>query len=156
MKTNDQTIDVLNDLIRINNDRMEGYEKAIKDAAGSPDLVTTFSEYSIQSRRYSSELRRIVTSLGGEPSESTTMSGKIYRIWMDMRSAISSSDRSSALDLSEYGEDAAQKAYREALKDAADMPADILATITIQKTELKQAHDTIKRLRDQQHAMEKR
>jgi len=156
MKTDDQTIGTLNDLIRINNDRMEGYEKAIKEAAGSPDLVTTFSEYSNQSRRYSSELRRIVTSLGGEPSESTTISGKIYRIWMDMRSAISSSERSSALDLSEYGEDAAQKAYREALKDAAYMPADILATITLQKTELKQAHDTIKRLRDQQHAMEKR
>jgi uncharacterized protein (TIGR02284 family) len=155
MKPNDQTIGILNDLIKINNDRVEGYEKAIKDAAGNPDLVTTFSGYSTQSRRYSSELRRIVTSLGGEPSESTTVSGKVYRIWMDLRSAVSSSERSSALDLSEYGEDAAQKAYREALKDAAGMPADILATITTQKAELKEAHDIIKRLRDQQHAMEK-
>jgi uncharacterized protein (TIGR02284 family) len=155
MKPNDQTIGILNDLIKINNDRVEGYEKAIKDAAGDPDLVATFSEYSNQSRHYSSELRRIVTSLGGEATENTTVSGKVYRIWMDLRSAISSSERSSALDLSEYGEDAAQKAYREALQDASDMPADILATITTQKAELKQAHDTIKRLRDQQHAMEK-
>jgi len=139
MKTNDQTIGILNDLIKINNDRVEGYEKAVKDTVGNPDLVTTFTKYA-----------------GGEPSESTTVAGKIYRVWMDLRAAVSSSERASALDLSEYGEDAAQKAYKEALVDSSVIPADILATITMQKTELKQAHDTIKRLRDQQHAVEHR
>lgn len=156
MKPNDQTISILNDLIKINNDRVEGYEKAIKDAAGNPDLVTTFSEYADQSRDYSSELRTAVTGLGGEATDSTTVSGKIYRIWMDLRAAVSGSERSSALDLSEYGEDAAQKAYKEALQDASAIPADILALITTQKAELKRAHDTIKRLRDQQHAVEQR
>ena len=156
MKTNDETIGTLNDLIKINNDRVEGYEKAVKDAAGNPDLVTTFSEYANQSRRYANELRRLVTGLGGQPSESTTVSGKIYRLWMDLRSAISSSERSSALDMSEYGEDAAQKAYREALKGTTYLPTDVLATITMQKTELKESHDTIKGLRDRQHASEKR
>ena len=156
MKTNDQTIGILNDLIKINNDRVEGYEKAVKDTVGNPDLVTTFTKYAEQSRRYSSELRSAVISLGGEPSESTTVAGKIYRVWMDLRAAVSSSERASALDLSEYGEDAAQKAYKEALVDSSVIPADILATITMQKTELKQAHDTIKRLRDQQHAVEHR
>jgi len=156
MKPNDETIGILHDLIKINNDRVEGYEKAIKDAAGNPDLVATFSEYASQSRHYSNELNRIATSLGGEPLDSTTVSGKIYRLWMDLRSAVSSSERASALDLSEYGEDAAQKAYREALQNASTMPADILATITTQKAELKKAHDTIKRLRDIQHMVEKR
>jgi uncharacterized protein (TIGR02284 family) len=156
MKPNDQSISILNDLIKINNDRVEGYEKAIKDVAGNPDLVTTFSKYADQSRDYSSELRTAVNDLGGEATESTTVSGKIYRLWMDLRAAVSGSERASALDLSEYGEDAAQKAYKEALQDSSAIPADILAIITTQKAELKQAHDTIKRLRDQQHAVEHR
>lgn len=156
MKTNDQTIGILNDLIKINNDRVEGYEKAVKDTTGNPDLVRIFSEYADESRKYSSELRSAVTSLGGEASESTTASGKIYRLWMDLRSAVSASERASALDLCEYGEDAAQKAYKEALRDSTAIPADILALITTQKAELKRAHDTIKRMRDQQHAVERR
>lgn len=156
MKSNDQTIGILNDLIKINNDRVEGYEKAIKDAAGNPDLVKTFSEYADQSRGYSSELRRYVAELGGDPSESTTVSGKIYRLWMDLRSAVSTSERASALDLCEYGEDAAQKTYREALQETDGLPADIIALITTQKAELKRSHDTIKRLRDLQHTVEHR
>jgi len=156
METNDNLIEVLNDLIRINNDRVEGYEKAIKDAAGNPDLVRVFSEYADQSRDYANELRRAVLSQGGEATDSTTVSGKIYRIWMDLRSAVSSSERASALDLSEYGEDAAQKAYKEALQDSAGLPADVLAIITTQKSALKQAHDTIRRMRDLQHTVENR
>jgi uncharacterized protein (TIGR02284 family) len=135
---------------------VEGYEKAIKDAAGNADLVRTFSEYADQSRNYSSELRSAVTGLGGDASENTTVAGKIYRVWMDLRSAVSSSERASALDLCEYGEDAAQKAYKEALQESATLPADILALVTTQKAELKRAHDTIKRLRDQQRTVQQR
>ncbi len=32
MENNEKIIDVLNDLVRINNDRIKGYEKAIEDS----------------------------------------------------------------------------------------------------------------------------
>ena len=154
MKTNDKTIAILNDLIKINNDRVEGYEKAIKDAAGDANLLPIFSEYAGQSRSFSNELRRMIIDMGGTPTDGTTVAGKIYRVWMDLKSAVSASEQVSALDLSEYGEDAAQKAYKEALGEATGMAADILGIIITQKSALKRAHDTIKGLRDRQHAME--
>lgn len=152
MKPNNNAIDVLNDLIRINNDRIEGYEKAIKDVAGDASLLSVFSGYAEQSRKYASELRRMVSEQGGEPTEDSTTSGKIYRLWMDLRQAVSASESSSALDLCEYGEDAAQKAYKEALSDESGLPADIVAVITMQKAALRNAHDAIKQFRDEQHA----
>src|SRR6186997_1140060 len=83
MKTNEKTSEVLNDLIQINNDRVEGYEKAanetdIKDV----DLRSLFSEFASDSRRYANELAKYVVT---EPAVGTTVRGKIYRVWMDVK-----------------------------------------------------------------------
>jgi len=151
MERNEQVREVLNDLIRINHDRIEGYEKAIQDSKDEDaDLQAVFSRMADESKQYASELEREVARTGDDPAEGTTASGKIYRVWMDIRSALSGKSRQTVLDLCEYGEDAAQKAYEEALKADAELPGDVRQLITNQKTALKTSHDTIKRYRDSQ------
>ena len=53
------------------------------------------------------------------------------------------------MDNCEFGEDAAQKAYKTAL-NTEDLPAYLFALINRQKDELKSAHDEVKALRDQE------
>ena len=96
------------------------------------------------------ELTAQVRRLGGDPASGTTASGKIYRVWMDVKSGLSSSERKSVLEECEYGEDAAQKAYEKALDPDNDLPADVRAIIQDEKTNLKNSHDTIKNYRDRQ------
>ena len=86
--------------------------------------------------------------LGGEPAGGTTASGKIYRTWMDVKSAFSRSERKSVLEECEYGEDAAQKAYDKALDPDHDLPADVLSLIEEEKTNLRTSHDVIRNYRD--------
>jgi uncharacterized protein (TIGR02284 family) len=155
MAQNEKLVDVLNDLIEINNDRVVGYQKAVEESKDSDvDLIATYNKLADDSRGYAAELRQVVQRLGGEPvQDGTTNKGKIYRVWMDIRAAFAGHDRHSVLANNEYGEDAAQKAYNEALESDAEMPADIRQLITEQKSQLKEAHDMIKKYRDAEAAV---
>jgi uncharacterized protein (TIGR02284 family) len=153
MKTNEKTAEVLNDLIQINNDRIEGYERAAKEThAADADLRTLFLSMASESRRYVSELSQHVTKRGEEPADGTTLSGKIYRTWMDVKATFSGKDRKAILASCEFGEDAAQKAYDEALKTDAELSTEVRQLIAEQKSTLKKSHDKIKKMRDTQPA----
>lgn len=147
--TNDKLVEVLNDLIEINNDRINGYEKAVENTKDVDiDLQAIFKKMADLSRKNKSEIIACVTKLGGEPSTGTTNSGKIYRVWMDVKATFTGHDRHSVLEACEYGEDAAQKAYKEALESDAEMDAETRQIITSQKASLKSDHDLIKKYRD--------
>jgi len=147
METQDKIVQVLNDLLRINNDRIEGYEKAAEEVFEF-DLKTIFRGMAEESRKNVSALTREIIKLGGAADiNQTTASGKIYRVWMDVKSRLTGNDRHSTLSLCEYGEDAAQAAYREALREN-DLTSPLRELILDQQITLKVAHDTIKRYRD--------
>lgn len=149
MEKNEKVIGILNDLVRINNDRVVGYEKAIDELKDSDaDLRTLFQRYIQESKQYAMELTQEVTNLGGNPSDGTTNSGKIYRVWMDLKAAITGKDRQTILNNCEFGEDAAQKAYDMALNADTELDAPLRELIVRQKAQLKMGHDEVKRLRD--------
>jgi len=149
MATNDNLIEVLNDLIRINNDRIVGYEKAAEEARDiDVDLRAIFTRMAEESRQYAAELTQEVVKSGGEPASGTTNSGKIYRVWMDVKATFTGSSRQAILENCEFGEDAAQKAYESALKTDAELPADVRQLVANQKSSLKTSHDVIKKYRD--------
>ena len=131
METNEKLSEVLNDLIQINNDRITGYEKAADETKDiDVDLQGIFHKMADESRKYKTELVAEVGRLGGEPAEGTTGMGKIYRVWMDVKATFTGHDRQSALESCEFGEDAAQKAYRDALASDAEISADTRQLIT--------------------------
>jgi len=149
MEQNKELIEVLNDLIRINNDRTAGYTRAAEDTKiVDVDLRTIFERMADESRQYAIELTSQVGRLGGEPATGTTASGKIYRAWMNVKDMFTGKDRHSLLASCEYGEDAAQRAYEDALASDAPLSTDIRQLITSQKASLRNSHDMIKRYRD--------
>jgi len=154
MENNEKVIGILNDLIQINNDRIVGYEKAIDELKDEDaDLKTLFHRYTQDSKQFVTELTHEVTRLGGNPSDGTTNSGKIYRVWMDLKAAITGKDRQTILDNCEFGEDAAQKAYDMALNTDEYLEAPVRELIIKQKATLRVGHDEVKRLRDMHKAI---
>jgi uncharacterized protein (TIGR02284 family) len=150
---NEKQIGIVNDLIRINNDRVEGYEKAIDELKDEDaDLKTLFSRYISESRQYAQELTTEVLRLGGDPADGTTNSGKVYRVWMDLKAAITGKDRQTILNNCEFGEDAAQKAYDTALNADITLEPTLREMIVSQKATLRSGHDEVKRLRDMHKA----
>ena len=154
MATNEKLVEVLNDLIQINTDRITGYEKAAKETKDIDiDLQAVFNKMADESRKYKTELAHEVTRLGGETAEGRTGLGKIYQVWMDVKATFAGHDRQAALESCEFGEDAAQKAYRGALSSDAEIDADTRQLITAQQASLKTSHDIIKKYRDMNKAV---
>jgi uncharacterized protein (TIGR02284 family) len=149
MEDNKKVVEVLNDLIQINNDRITGYERALKELKDeSADLKTLFEGYIDQSRNIRNELGTEVQTLKGKMDDGTTGSGKIYRAWMDVKAVFTGHDRHTVLENCEFGEDAAQKAYKSALATEG-LPAYLTQLISKQQIELRAAHDEVKALRDE-------
>ena len=150
METRTVNAEILNDLIQINNDRVAGYEKAIEELrAEDADLKTLFVKMIGESHRHKMALGTEVQALGEEIETGTTNSGKIYRAWMDVKAVFTGHDRKTILNNCEFGEDAAQKAYKMAIAEEG-VSANLKELITTQKAELRVSHDEIKALRDAQ------
>ncbi len=145
MQNNEELVDTLNELVRINYDRIFGYERAIEDVETEDvDLKTVFSEYADQSRKYVTQWQESIRSIGGEPATDSTVRGKLFRVWMDFKATITAKSRQSILDSCEFGEDAAQRQYQNVLESDTHLPDDIRQKIAEQKSELKSAHDSIR------------
>ena len=145
---NEKTIAVLNTLITINNDRIEGYETASKETE-EQDLKTLFAQLSSTSQKCKHELMNEVSKLGGTAAEGTLTIGKFFRVWMDVKAALTGKDRKAILNSCEYGEDIAKGTYEKALKnDIENLNAEQQTMIKAQHTLLKADHDKVKSMRD--------
>ncbi|MBO9612748.1 MAG: PA2169 family four-helix-bundle protein [Dyadobacter sp.] len=155
MARNSETIEILNDLILINNDRIAGYEKAEAEAGElENDLRAMFNSLAGESRTHVRDLKSRIMQLGGEPATGTLLSGKLYRIWMDIRATFTSDNRRAVLENAEAGEDAAKKAYEEALQSN-ELPAEIYQLVQHQYNAVQAAHNNIKTERDRQRDVSK-
>jgi uncharacterized protein (TIGR02284 family) len=145
---NKKTIDVLNAIIQINNDRIEGYETASKETE-EVDLKTLFAGFIDTSEQCKEDLEDEVQKLGGEATESTRITGKFFRVWMDVKAALTGNDRKAILNSCEYGEQAAQDTYEKVLTDDLEnISAEQQTMLAAQKNLLKADQNKIISLRD--------
>jgi uncharacterized protein (TIGR02284 family) len=150
MQNNEATVEIINDLIMINNDRIAGYERAINEAKDlDVDLKAMFEGMIRESQQYKQELVDKCKMAGGQDiEEGTTNSGKIYRAWMDVKATFTGSDRKAILSSCEFGEDAWRRAYEAALSAEGELDAETRELITEQYNSEKKSHDLIKKYRD--------
>src|SRR3569833_1082796 len=149
METTEKTIDVLNDLIEINNDRVKGFEKAARDLEENDgDLRPVFEKYAEQSRGYASALQSLVSQSGAEAEDGSGIGGAVHRAWIDVKATFSGHDRKAILAECERGEDAIKKSYENALEPENELGTEILSVLNDQYTGITQGHNEIKALRD--------
>lgn len=144
----EKTIGVLNSLVEINNDRIEGYETASKET-DEQDLKVLFGRLAQTSQKCNRELSSEIRELGGTPTDGTKISGKFFRAWMDVKAALTGKDRKAILNSCEYGEDAAVDTYKKVLKDdTAHLSPHLQALVAAQHLTIRTDHDTVKSMRD--------
>ncbi len=142
-------VEVLNDLVKINNDRIAGYQRAISESKDlDVDLKTIFEGMIRESEQYKSDLEAQIRSTGGDVATDTTISGKLYRAWMDVKATFTGSSRQAILENCEFGEDAWRRAYEAAMASEVEMSAGIRQLISGQYNSEKNSHDLIKKYRD--------
>ena len=139
-----KTCNVLNDLIKINHDRLERYTRAHSESkeGNAAELGSSLQKMIEQSRNYIAGLSNLFTKYGGAGDGTITM-GRIHRTWNDLQITFSAHDRKNILDVCEFGEDAAQRVYKMALEEY-ELGEEARSLIAKQKNSLLDSHDLIK------------
>jgi uncharacterized protein (TIGR02284 family) len=145
---NEKSIEVLNTLIVINNDRIEGYETASKET-DEADLKTLFAQFKQTSEKCRAELIEEVNRLGGTPDEGTRITGKFFRVWMDVKAALTGKNRKVILESCEYGEGVAAETYSDVLsKELQNLSADQQTMLHEQYSLLKADGENVESLKE--------
>ncbi|MDY0907656.1 PA2169 family four-helix-bundle protein [Pedobacter sp. CFBP9032] len=153
MENQEKTVEVLNDLIEINNDRADGFDKASSDLSDENiDLKATFDKLSSDSRTNVTELAGLVGRNGENPDTGNTVLGTLHRAWIDIKASFGGDDRHSILAECERGEDAIKKAYRDALQEN-ELGENVRSVLLKQQDGINISHDAIKALRDAHKAL---
>jgi uncharacterized protein (TIGR02284 family) len=144
---NDKAISTLNDLIETCKDGENGFRTA-SEGLKSQELKSKFLEYSRQRSEMARELQGVVRSLGGDPEATGSVTASLHRGWVDIKAAILGKDDHGILAEAERGEDVAKAAYENALKES--LPPQAQTVVQQQAAKIRQAHDTVRDLRDRE------
>lgn len=95
------------------------------------------------------ELVSEVQKLNGKPAEGTRITGKFFRVWMDVKAAFTGKDRKAILNSCDFGEQQAIDTYDDILENESEqISVSVRAMILAQKTILLADHNRVKALRD--------
>ena len=149
MASNKHNLDTLNNLIEVTLDSAHGYEDASHDTKNT-HFKTLFGRRAIERKQVAAELQTEVRRLlGGEPAEVGTTSGKAHRTFMNLKAAITGSDKG-IVNSVESGEDHIKKEYEEALTNK-ELSAPVRDLVHRAFSSVKTGHDE---MRDLKHHME--
>ena len=140
---NSELVSTLNDLIETSKDGEEGFRTCAADIS-DPQMKTMFLSRSQECAKAASELQEQVRALGGQPEQSSSVSGSLHRRWVDIKSAITGKDDAAVLAECERGEDVAKASYEKAL--AKELPASIRVIVQAQYEGVLQNHDRVRGL----------
>jgi uncharacterized protein (TIGR02284 family) len=144
--TSENIVDVLQELTEFVNDRIEGYERAVKESK-NPEFQTYYRKLASQSTDFSNELNSYIRSYGGDMERDTTIKGKFYRQWMDVKAAFTGRDEEAILGSNIYGEEWAIKAYNDAL-ESGNLPPEIRQAVDRQRQASIQTYNQLKQMKD--------
>lgn len=147
--TQDDTIDILNDLIETNKDGEYGYRSSAEHLKAA-DTQALFERRAEDCRKAASELQALVVQHGGKPEDSGSAVGAMHRGWVAVKGSLSGYDDKDILELTESAEDTALESYRESLSK--DLPKDVRTLLARQFESSKRHHVQVRSLRDQARA----
>jgi uncharacterized protein (TIGR02284 family) len=141
-----KTLSVLNDLIRINIDRITAYEKAAhEDKIPDLGIRDVFYRMATESRSYVNDLHAEIIRLGGAPVTQSTITGKLYLHWLNGKVDFDGESMESLLAVCIQGEETVQKIYRHALEEE-EMPSTIHQLVESQLWSLERAYQQLVRV----------
>ena len=145
----DHDIKILNSLIETTLDSADGYAEAAKDAR-SESLISLFRERSTERRQVASTLQQRVRLLGGDPEDDGTVLASAHRMFVNLRTSLTSNDNKAVVDEVERGEDHIKSKFEDAMKDK-DVSPDTMSVITEVYASVRNGHDQMRDIKKAFH-----
>jgi uncharacterized protein (TIGR02284 family) len=136
---------VLLDVIQTLHDGQKGFAEFGERMKDEP-IKRYFLAESLKRANFRAELENELHRAGmADVKESGTLSGTLHRSWGDLKAAFGG-DEHSLLVTAEQGEDAARKAYKDALDE--ELPLPVRQLLTEQQSHILTSHEFVRSHRD--------
>jgi uncharacterized protein (TIGR02284 family) len=129
-------------VIEVLHDGHEGFAQIAEHLKNST-AKKFFMEESATRAKFEHELKH---AAGVSKDVGGTTAGAVHRAWSDIKAHLGGGDHT-LLETAEQGEDAAKKAYKEALEDP-DTQSSIREILVRQQSHIAASHDKVKAFRD--------
>jgi len=147
-------LEVLNDLIRINKDREEGYVKVSRELTPAEhNLRSSFERKAQESRNNIIQLEHVTDEIHQQlnyteeqaQEANQGMTGRIYKLWSEIKDFFGGKDKPSVLKSCADGEARAKTCYENALEEV-QLPKKIYALLNDQISSIDASQREIKSL----------
>jgi uncharacterized protein (TIGR02284 family) len=142
MSTATEVNSAVKTVIEVLHDGHKGFAD-ISEHLKNPTAKAFFLEEAGTRHTFEHELK---TAAGVHEDVGGTAAGAVHRTWGDLKAHLGGGDHT-LLETAEQGEDAAKKAYEEALKES-DVTGTVREVLLRQQKHILQSHDKVKALRD--------
>ncbi|MFN6036985.1 MAG: PA2169 family four-helix-bundle protein [Bacteroidota bacterium] len=148
MQSEDKATDYIRTLIMVNNDRQSAFETALNEVEDE-NLKSWFKQMSDQGKCYRDELINQIPQELRKSHEFTydTLSGRIYKLWMDIKHLVSKHNTHAILSSCEFGEDSALRIYNEALENKEIFSDEVYEIIHRHMLKIKEDFNILMKLR---------
>lgn len=135
----ENTISILNSLIKTTLDSMKGFKDAAEDAENT-QFSTLFADFARERSEVATALQAEVRRLGGNPEDDSSFLAAAHRSFMDLKQAFTGKDDKAIVQEVERGEDYIKGKYEAALRDA-DLDANARTVVEQAYQSVKAGHD---------------
>jgi uncharacterized protein (TIGR02284 family) len=148
-KDKDTALPMLKHLYQTCMDGVKGFRDAAEKVAPGTSLL--FQQLADERGQMAAELQQEIEHFGGGPARAQDVAGEgdtlgaVHRGWINLKAALGGGEKA-ILEECERGEDAAVKAYQDALNGRP--PGELEVILSRQYSRIKNAHDKVKELRD--------
>ena len=142
---------VLNELLQITNDRLEGFKNVdTKMISSYPKLSDVYERMVTQAAQMRTDLAGIIKEKGGEVNNTTSVAGSLHRTWIDLKNSLSANRDEATLESVVFGESAAMNAYEKVLQRE-DLSADSYRIVKDQFDIIRDSVDKFQYLKEERN-----
>lgn len=116
IKTNENNVNLLQNIIEKNYDARKGYKKAMMDIS-NPELKNFMQQQARQRSGFTTAIDQEIRNLGNTPQENGSMAASLHRAWIDIKSRVANNADEIILEEIIRGEKAKVREYKGALKN---------------------------------------
>ncbi len=143
---NEKLIESLQEILQKNYDAEEGL-KQVMQKTDSPNLRDWLQNKAAERNAFAEELGLELKKLGAEPDSAGSFSGTLHRVWIDVKTALSTNKDETILEECIRGDRASVEEYEEQLR-APYMAGSVIEILTEQKKKVEKSLRTFKFLED--------
>jgi len=144
MESENELMDILTDLAGMHENRIHEYEDVVEKIKNTDhELADVMTRNIEQSHQLETELEQEMSKISINPPVSPFSSHKLQRLWMEIKSMFTGTDKKSVLTYAACIEHAMLKCYRQALESEFTMDIDIRNLINRHYTLIKSSYDRI-------------